>query len=92
MCGGDVNERFFKIPAFGGFQICDDVSCIGDYFQIDTEIVVATDTADWYEKIKYYIAHPVERQAIVDAGRVRALRDHTYHSRAQQILDICIPK
>ncbi len=88
LCGGDVNERFFKIPAFGGFQISDSVACIGDYFDIDTEIVVAKDTADWFTKINYYMHHSEERNKIMQAGRKRSLRDHTYHSRVGQILQI----
>ena len=33
--GGDCNERTFKIPLCGGFQVVDNVSCIKKYFVAD---------------------------------------------------------
>lgn len=86
--GGDCNERTFKIPLYGGFEITDDVACIRKYFRDGEEIVIAKDKKDWFEKINYYIDHPEERQKIIDAGKKRVLKDHTYNSRAQQIIDI----
>lgn len=86
--GGDCNERTFKIPACGGFEIVDDVSCIKNYFNEGTEIVIAKDKSDWQEKIDYYISHPEERQKISKAGKKRVLADHTYHNRVDQLLGI----
>ena len=50
--GGDCNERTFKIPACGGFEITDDVACIRKYFKDGEEIVIAKDKDDWFQKIK----------------------------------------
>ncbi len=86
--GGDCNERTFKIPLSGGFEICDDVACIRKYFKEGEEIVIAKDREDWFNKIKYYIENPRERDNIIKRGMDRVLCDHTYHNRAKQILDI----
>lgn len=86
--GGDCNERTFKIPLYGGFEITDDVACIGKYFKNNEEIVIAKDKNDWFDKISFYIKHPEQRQKITDAGKKRALKDHTYHNRARQIIGI----
>lgn len=86
--GGDCNERVFKIPAYGGFQICDDVECVKKYFKEGEEIIIAKDKDDWFSKIEYYMNHPEERENIIKAGYDRVLRDHTYHNRAQQIINI----
>lgn len=85
--GGDCNERTFKIPLCGGFEIVDDVSCIKDYFVPDKEVVIAG-SGDWFDKIEYYMHNPDKREVIVTAGRERVLKDHTYHNRASQMLDI----
>lgn len=86
--GGDCNERTFKIPLCGGFEITDDVACIRKYFKDNEEIIIAQDKNDWFEKIAYYLAHPEERRAISAAGRQRVLRDHTYHNRVNQIIKL----
>ncbi len=86
--GGDCNERTFKIPLCGGFEISDDVAIIREYFVEGKEVIIAKNKEDWFKKIKYYSEHPEEAKKIAKAGQKRALRDHTYHNRAQQILDL----
>jgi spore maturation protein CgeB len=86
--GGDCNERTFKIPLAGGFEITDDVACIRKYFAPGVEIIIADSPADWREKVAHYVCHPNEREAVVEAGRARVLRDHTYHNRVAQVLEL----
>lgn len=85
--GGDCNERTFKIPFCGGFEITDNVACIRKYFK-DDEIVIINSKEEWFDKIKYYIENPNERLEIIMKGRERVLQDHTYHNRAQKIINI----
>lgn len=86
--GGDCNERTFKIPFCGGFEITDDVACIRKYFNEGEEIIIAKDEKEWFEKIDYYIKNPKERLKIIEAGRKKVLAEHTYHNRVQQIIDL----
>lgn len=86
--GNDCNERTFKIPVCGGFEITDDVECIRKYFKDGKEIVIAKNVDDWFEKIHYYMANPQERQKISEAGKVRVLAEHTYHNRIQSLLEL----
>ena len=83
-----MNERTFKIPACGGFEICDFIqpeNILRRYFNPD-EMVYAKDEKDWFEKIDYYLKHDAEREAIRKNGTERALRDHMYTNRAKNIL------
>jgi spore maturation protein CgeB len=86
--GGDCNERTFKIPFCGGLEVCDDVAVVHDYFKEDSEIVIAHDKADWFDKIKYYYDNPKLAHTVAEAGRKRVLKEHTYHNRAKQILEL----
>jgi spore maturation protein CgeB len=86
--GKDCSERTFKIPASGGFEIVDDVKCIGKYFVPNKEIVIAKNKKDWFEKIHYYLKNPEKRQPIIKAGKKRALKDHTYNNRVRNLLKI----
>lgn len=86
--GADCNERTFKIPLCGGFEITDDVACIRKYFKDGEEIVIAKDKKDWFEKIEHFIRNPDERTPIIEAGKKKVLDRHTYHNRVNQFLDI----
>jgi len=85
--GSDFNERTFKIIASGGFEICDNVRVIRKYFN-ENELVIAENTDDWFEKIDYYIRNPEERISIIEAGKEKVLREHTYHNRARQVIQL----
>ncbi|MFC1722466.1 glycosyltransferase, partial [Patescibacteria group bacterium] len=86
--GGDCNERTFKIPASKGFQITDDVACIKKYFKEHKEIIIAKDKKDWFEKIEYYIKNPEKRNPIIEAGKKRVLKEHTYNHRVKKFIKI----
>ena len=87
-----INPRVFEIAAAGGFQLCD--PCIGleDHFDFETELPVYHDLKELREKIDYYLAHPEERKAIAIKARERALRDHSYENRAQQMLGLILER
>lgn len=85
--GSDFNGRTLKIIASGGFEICDNVRVIRKYFD-ESELVIAKNTDDWFEKIDYYIRNPEKRIPIIEAGRRKVLANHTYHNRARQIIGI----
>lgn len=84
--GGDCNERTFKIPFCGGFEITDNVACIGDYLKDGVEVVIAKNKDDWYDKINYFLTHPAQRGKIIAAGKRRVEKEHTYHNRVEQII------
>lgn len=82
-----LNQRTFKIPACGGFEICDFVPALRKYFAED-EVIMAQDEKDWIKKIEYYLTHKEERRRIQEKGTQRALLEHTYHNRVKQVIDL----
>ena len=82
-----LNQRTFKIPACGGFEICDWVPALRKYFEED-EMIMAKDPDDWFSKIDYYLTHEEERRRIKEKGTKRALSDHTYHNRVERLLEL----
>jgi glycosyltransferase involved in cell wall biosynthesis len=86
--GGDCNERTFKIPFCNGFEITDNVACIHKYFKVGEEIIVAENKQDWFDKIDYYIKNPDKRLEIIAKGKARVEKNHTYHNRVEQIIEI----
>lgn len=87
-----LNERTFKIPACGGFEICDYVPPLRNYFRPE-EMVMADNSEgdwvrDWFRKIDLYMQNDSERKKIQEAGTSRALRDHTYLNRVKEFLSL----
>ena len=83
-----LNQRTFKIPACGGFALCDQVPALRRYFSSEEMIMVGLDSSEWLEKIEYYLSHEDERKRIQERGTKRALSEHTYHNRVVKVLDL----
>jgi len=86
--GDFVNPRTFELASAGAFQLVDERSLLPELFVPGKEIITFNSPRDMKEKISYYLAHPEERKKITDAGRARALRDHTYAQRIKEMLSI----
>jgi hypothetical protein len=84
-----IKGRFFEVCLSGGFLLSEYILGIEEFFEINREIVCFESPAEAIEKIKYYLSHEAERQAIAQAGWSRAQRDHTqqklYEKTFQQI-------
>jgi len=82
-----INPRVFDIAATGAFQLCD--ACIGldRYFDTEHELPTYRNLHELRDKIDYYLTHDQEREAIAQRAHERALKEHTYEHRAQQMLD-----
>lgn len=82
-----VNSRTFKIPACGGFQICDEVPAIRKYFT-DQEVVMCPLNKDtWINTIYYYLKNERERLQIQRKGTQRAELHHFSPSRCLDLLE-----
>jgi spore maturation protein CgeB len=76
-----IKGRNFEIPACGGFQLTGTASRLDEFFAPGKEIVLYHTVDDMIEKIRYYLEHEQDRQAVADAGYARVMRDHTYETR-----------
>lgn len=76
-----VRLRDFEIPMSGGFYMVEYMEELEEFYEIGKEIVCYSGREDLAQKIRYYLAHDAEREAIRQAGRERCLRDHTWQKR-----------
>jgi spore maturation protein CgeB len=84
--GDFVNPRTFELAACGAFQLVDERLLLGECFEPGREIVTFSSVTELKDKIAYYAERPNERAKIAEAARRRALRDHTYDQRLQEML------
>ena len=80
-----IKGRNFEVPGCKGFLLTGDADNLRDYYVDGKEIVIFKDTNDMIDKIKYYLAHDKEREAIAQAGYYRTIREHTCEKRFNEI-------
>ena len=80
--------RMFELPANGVMQICDGGEYLGSFFDVGAEVVGYRNADDLIDKIRYYLAHDAEREAIARAGFRRVMRDHRMPLRLRQAAEL----
>lgn len=85
--GVDCNERTFKVPACGGFEISDNARAVRHYYAKD-EVATLDAPEELPGLVDYFASHEEERTKMQKKATARTLREHTYHNRARQILEI----
>jgi len=83
--GKQIKGRMFEIPGSGGFLITEKAGNISDYFIEDKEIVVFDSPKELLEKIRYYLGNDSLRKEIAYNGFRRAISEHTYEHRFNNI-------
>lgn len=76
-----IRLRDFEAPMSGAFYMVEYMEDIEEFFIPGKEIVCYHDKVDLADKVKYYLAHDSEREAIRWAGYQRAISEHTWHKR-----------
>jgi len=80
-------RRCFEIPAAATFMLAQHSDDLAELFTEGREAEYFRSSAELVEKIRYYLAHPDEREQIAAAGRARLLRDgHEVGDRLRQVM------
>jgi hypothetical protein len=77
-----ANMRFLEISGAGGFQLIEHGDDVAQLLEPGKEVETFRSPGEMVEKIKHYLAHPEERQAIAKAGQARILAEHSVQLRA----------
>ena len=82
-----LNQRSFKIPACGGFQIIDKLNYLDRYYS-EEEMVSCSSKEDWFEKIDFFLKNEKLRKQFSIKARERTHKDHLYENRISKILKL----
>jgi spore maturation protein CgeB len=80
-----IRLRDFEVPMSGGFYMVEYMEELEEFYEIGKEIVCYTSPEDLADKIKYYLTHDTEREAIRQAGHRRAVAEHSWHKRFENV-------
>jgi spore maturation protein CgeB len=82
-----ANVKFFEINGIGGFQLCDYRKVLKEYSAVDIEKITFNTIDEGIEKIKYYLANPIERFEISNAQSEHFHNHHTYEHRMKYMFE-----
>ncbi len=83
----NVKVGLFEAMACNTFVITRYMDELNNYFKIGKEVVCYHNEDELVNLIKYYLSHEEEREQIRQTSYKRFLQEHTYHKRAEKILD-----
>jgi spore maturation protein CgeB len=81
-----IKARTFEVPMAGGFLLTQPSDSLADYFEDGREVATFTDHATLIDRVRHYLVHPAERDAVASAGAKRARVEHTYEARFVPLL------
>lgn len=83
-----LKGRDFEVPMSGGLYLTQHNPELALVYDVGSEIVTYTDEADCARMIRRLLDNPAEAAQIRTAGRMRALKDHTYEARWSKVFRV----
>ena len=80
-----LHLREFEAPMCGALYCTGYTDELASHFEPEKEVVTYRNLYELVEKVRFYLTHPEAGEKIRLAGRARALAEHTYHHRFQQL-------
>lgn len=82
------NMRLYEATGMGACLITDWKENLHTIFEPEEEVVTYCTANELIEKVKYLLANNRERLKIAKAGQERTLKEHNYHNRMKELLEI----
>lgn len=80
-----LHLREFEAPMSGALYCTGYMEELAEMFEPDKEVLVYRSQHELLDKVRFYLAHPDQADTIRQAGRKRALAEHTYHERFRKL-------
>lgn len=80
------NMRLYEATGVGTFLLTDNLPNLPTLFQPGVHVGTYDSDEDCIAKIKYYLAHDTEREAIAQAGQRHTHQNHIYRKRIEEML------
>jgi spore maturation protein CgeB len=88
--GTGANMRVFELAAVGTPQLSDAKVDIARHFTPDREIVLYRSVAELADRARALLADDARRCQLAGAARERALREHTWRHRLEELLTVTL--
>ena len=82
------NCRLYEATGVGTLLVTDARANLAALFEPGREVAAYRSPEECAELVAYYLAHDEERAAIAAAGQARTLSEHTFRSRAEELVEL----
>jgi spore maturation protein CgeB len=82
-----LHLREFEAPMCAALYCTGYSDELAEFFDPDREVITYRNQYELLDKVNYYLAHPQQADQLRRAGHQRALKDHTYLRRYQQLFE-----
>ena len=82
-----LHLREFEAPMSGALYCTGYMDELAEMFEPDKEVLTYRNQHEMLDKVRYYLAHPLQADKIRLNGRRRAMQDHTYKRRFTQLFE-----
>jgi hypothetical protein len=82
----ETTMRSYEIPACGGLMLHERTDELLSLYEEGREVACFSGTGELADKVRYYVEHRDEADAIAEAGRRRAVPHYSYEGRMREIL------
>ena len=82
------NCRLYEATGVGTLLVTDARANLAALFDPGREVAAYRSPEECAELVAYYLAHDEERAAIAAAGQARTLSEHTFRSRAEELVEL----
>jgi spore maturation protein CgeB len=83
-----LHLREFEAPMSGALYFTGYMEELAEMFEPDKEVVIYRNEHELLDKIRYFLLNSHQAEQIRQAGRKRALSEHTYHNRFKQLFKV----
>ena len=80
-----VRLRDFEGPMCRACYLTGHTDELGEFYEVGKEIDTYRSPEELVEKTRYYLSHPASAEALREAGYRRAIRDHTWRRRFEEL-------
>lgn len=83
-----MNMRVFEVPASGAFLLTDESREMADFLTPGVHVGVfdESDLQGFEKRLRHYLEHPEEREAIAKAGNAHVRQKYTYDSAVEKFI------
>ncbi len=74
------SDRVFNVARAGGFQLCDPLLNLSNFYSVPDEVPTFCSEEDLAEKIDYYLNHPLEREEAARRSCIRTEKHYHYEN------------
>lgn len=87
-----IRMREFEAPMSGACYFVEHMDELSEYYVLGSEIVTYRSREDLGDQIRFHLARPQLIERIREAGRARAVRDHTWERRFRDLFRAIVPE